>query len=83
MAPGLTFTPAYRGGSGPPLVCLHGFTGSWHIWELVLPRLERAHTVFAPTLIGHAGGPPLDVPVSHTVVVDAVERAMDAEGLET
>ena len=62
LAPGLTFTPAYRGGSGPPLVCLHGFTGSWHIWELVLPRLERAHTVFAPTLIGHAGGPPLDVP---------------------
>jgi pimeloyl-ACP methyl ester carboxylesterase len=83
LAPGLTFTPAHRGGSGPPLVCLHGFTGSWHIWELVLPRLERAHTVFAPTLIGHAGGPPLDVPVSHTVVVDAVERAMDAEGLET
>jgi pimeloyl-ACP methyl ester carboxylesterase len=64
-------------------VCLHGFTGSWHIWELVLPRLERAHTVFAPTLIGHAGGPPLDRPVSHTVVVDAVERAMDAEGLDT
>ena len=64
-------------------MCLHGFTGSWHIWELVLPRLERAHSVFAPTLIGHAGGPPLDVPVSHTVVVDAVERAMDAEGPET
>ena len=83
MAPGLSFTPAHRGGSGPPLVCLHGFTGSWHIWELVLPRLERVHSVFAPTLLGHAGGPPLDGPVSHTLLVDAVEQAMDAEGLET
>lgn len=83
MAAGLTFTPAHRGGSGPPLVCLHGFTGSWHIWELVLERLEREHTVFAPTLIGHAGGPPLDVPVSHSVVVDAVESALDAEGWDT
>jgi len=50
------FTPAHRGGSGPPLVCLHGFTGTWRVWELVLPALERHHDVLAPTLLGHAGG---------------------------
>jgi pimeloyl-ACP methyl ester carboxylesterase len=54
------FTPAHRGGAGPPLVCLHGFTGTWRVWELVLPALERRHEVPAPTLLGHAGGPPLD-----------------------
>src|SRR5688572_7057837 len=53
------FTAAHRGGEGPPLVLVHGFTGSWRIWDLVLPALERRHEVLAPTLPGHAGGPPV------------------------
>src|SRR5436309_504478 len=32
---------------------------TWRTWELVLPALERQHDVLAPTLPGHAGGPPL------------------------
>ncbi|HEX3911385.1 MAG TPA: alpha/beta hydrolase [Solirubrobacteraceae bacterium] len=57
-----TFSPSHRGGSGQPLVCLHGFTDTWRTWELVLlvlPVLERRHDVPAPTLAGHAGGPPI------------------------
>ena len=54
------FTPAHRGGAGPPLVCLHGFMETWRTWELVLPALERRHDVLAPTLPGHAGGPALE-----------------------
>jgi pimeloyl-ACP methyl ester carboxylesterase len=77
------FTPSYRGGCGPPLVCLHGFTGTWRVWELVLPMLERHHDVLAPTLLGHAGGPPLEGAVSEGVIVDAVERAMDDAGFAT
>jgi pimeloyl-ACP methyl ester carboxylesterase len=77
------FTPSHRGGSGPPLVCLHGFTDTWRTWELVLPDLERHHDVLAPTLLGHAGGPPLDGEVSKAIVADAVERAMDDAGFET
>src|SRR3954453_19570705 len=76
-------TPSYRGGSGPPLVCLHGFTGTWRTWELVLPTLERHHDVLAPTLLGHAGGPPLHGELSDALLPDAIERAMDDAGFET
>ena len=78
-----TFTPAHRGGSGPPLVCLHGFMDTWRVWELCLPALERRHDVLAPTLAGHAGGPALDRDVSADAVIAAVERAMDAVGFAT
>jgi pimeloyl-ACP methyl ester carboxylesterase len=79
-----TFTGSHRGGSGPPLVCLHGFTDTWRTWELVLPALERRHDVLAPTLLGHAGGPALDGDeVSEAAVLDAVERAMDEAGFQT
>jgi pimeloyl-ACP methyl ester carboxylesterase len=77
------FTPSHRGGAGAPLVLLHGFTDTWRTWELVLPTLERHHDVLAPTLPGHAGGPPLEGEASAAVVVDAVERAMDEAGFET
>jgi len=50
------FTASHRGGAGTPMVCLHGFTGTWRVWELVLAQLERHHDVLAPTLPGHAGG---------------------------
>jgi pimeloyl-ACP methyl ester carboxylesterase len=78
-----TFTPSHRGGSGPPLVCLHGFLDTWRTWELVLPALERHHDVLAPTLAGHAGGPPIDGHAIGAVLADAVERQMDAAGFGT
>ncbi len=77
------FTAAHRGGAGSPLVCLHGFLDTWRTWELVLPRLERRHDVLAPTLAGHAGGPPLAGPLTESVLPDAVEQAMDAAGFTT
>src|SRR3954470_11257129 len=77
------FTPLHRGGAGPPMVCLHGFTDTWRTWDLVLPALERRHDVLAPTLIGHAGGPPLDGEPSIDRAADAVEQAMDDAGFAT
>lgn len=78
------FTPQHRGGSGTPLVLLHGFTDTWRTWELVIPALERRHDVFAPTLLGHFGGPPVgDGQFTDGRVVDAVEAAMDEAGIGT
>jgi pimeloyl-ACP methyl ester carboxylesterase len=77
-----SFTPSHRGGSGPPLVCLHGFTDTWRTWELILPALERRHDVLAVTLAGHAGGPPIRGEISDAVLADAIEDAMDEAGFE-
>jgi pimeloyl-ACP methyl ester carboxylesterase len=79
----VSFTPFHRGGAGPPMVCLHGFTDTWRIWALVLPALERRHDVLAVTLAGHAGGPPIEGEVTDAVLADAVERTMDEAGFDT
>jgi pimeloyl-ACP methyl ester carboxylesterase len=39
--------------------------------------------VLAVTLAGHAGGPTIDGDISHAVLADAVEQAMDEAGFET
>ena len=83
VVPDARFTPSYRGGSGTPLLCLHGFTDTWRTWELVLPALARRHDVLAPTLLGHAGGPPLAGAVDAALLPDAIERAMDDAGFDT
>lgn len=77
------FLPAHRGGEGPPLLCLHGFTDTWRTWELVLPMLERRHEVLAPTLLGHAGGPTLPHELDGETLVLGVERAMDEVGWDS
>ena len=77
------FTRAHRGGAGPPLVCLHGFTDTWRTWELVLPALERRHEVLAPTLPGHAGGPPLATERTTAALLDALEWMLDDAGFAT
>jgi pimeloyl-ACP methyl ester carboxylesterase len=47
----------------------------------VLPALERRHDVLAPTLAGHAGGPPVEPGgLSDATLTDEVERVMDEAG---
>ena len=77
------FTAFHRGGTGEPLVCLHGFMDNWRTWELALPALERRRDVLAPTLPGHAGGPALSGSIDDNSMADAVEAAMDAAGFVT
>lgn len=57
---------------------------TWRTWELVLPALERRHDVLAPTLPGHAGGPPIaGTGADLAFAVDVIERAMDDAGFGT
>ncbi|HEY1516735.1 MAG TPA: alpha/beta fold hydrolase, partial [Solirubrobacteraceae bacterium] len=75
----------YRGGSGAPLVLLHGINASWRVWRPVLGALEAQHEVLALTLPGHRGGPPLNGfdPVSIKALADGVEDMLDAAGIDT
>ncbi|UJW30339.1 alpha/beta hydrolase [Saccharothrix sp. AJ9571] len=41
-----------RGGSGPPLVLLHGWPQTWWEWSKVMPSLAEHHTVIAFDLPG-------------------------------
>jgi pimeloyl-ACP methyl ester carboxylesterase len=72
----------HRGGDGSPLVLLHGLNMSWKGWRPVIPALESVHTVLAPTLVGHLGGPALVAgPHGIAPVADAVESMLDDEGI--
>ena len=42
-----------RAGSGPPLLLLHGFPQSHHIWHLIAPKLTNQFTVIAIDLRGY------------------------------
>jgi pimeloyl-ACP methyl ester carboxylesterase len=77
-----SLTDAYTGGTGTPLVLLHGLNGSWRIWRPVLPALEAEHAVFAPTLAGHRGAPALaDGPGGIKPIADEMEIRLDKAGI--
>ena len=44
---------AVVGGSGPPLLLLHGYAQTHALWHKVAPRLARRFTVVAPDLRGY------------------------------
>ncbi|MCM6772085.1 alpha/beta fold hydrolase [Nocardia sp. CDC159] len=67
-----------------PLVLLHGVGMSARVWDEISPALSRRHPVFAPTMLGHRGGPPAArQPVAIADLVTDIERRMDERGWET
>jgi pimeloyl-ACP methyl ester carboxylesterase len=77
--------PTYRGGSGEPLVLIHGGGGTPRLWRTTIPLLEPHHDVLAVTLDGHFGGVsiPPGTEASVETLARGVERDMDAAGFET
>jgi pimeloyl-ACP methyl ester carboxylesterase len=74
-----------RAGSGSPVVLLHGVSMSWRIWKPVIPLLTDHHEVYAPTLVGHRGGPaprPGQAP-GVSALVDVLCDQLDAAGIDT
>ncbi len=45
----------FIGGKGSPVVLLHGYTQTSHMWLPIMPSLAKSHTVIVPDLRG-AGG---------------------------
>jgi pimeloyl-ACP methyl ester carboxylesterase len=80
----LELTPGHRGGTGSPLLLLHGVGAIWRAWSPVLPYLEPHHDVIVPTLRGHGGAAPLDANVSPSVeaLADSIEDELDRLGLQ-
>lgn len=81
----LEHTPGHRGGTGSPLLLLHGVSVTWRVWSPVLEHLEPHHDVLAPTLLGHAGGTEFDpgAALSVAVIVNGIEKELDRAGLDT
>lgn len=74
-------TSAYRRGSGEPVLLLHGFTLSHHVWHRVADDLASDYDVLALTMPGHWGGRRLrwrDLGI--VGIADGIERELDAIG---
>lgn len=77
-------TSTHRAGSGEPLLLLHGFTLSHHVWHAVVDDLSADHDVLAMTMAGHWGGPRLPLRrLGVAGIADQIERDLDAVGWET
>ncbi|HEY6888410.1 MAG TPA: alpha/beta hydrolase [Solirubrobacter sp.] len=62
------------GGSGPPLLFLHGLGGLWQNWLLNLPAFMGTHRVVAPDLPGFGGS---EMP-SGRISIQGLARVIDA-----
>ena len=76
-------TQHFRGGTGEPVLLIHGYTATWRVWGPVVPRLAERYDVLAPTIPGHTGGPPLPDGDSIEPLVDGMEAMLDESGWET
>src|SRR5476651_731867 len=61
------------GGSGPPLVCLHGYPQSHLTWRKVAPQLAERYTVVLPDLRGYGAS---EIPASDDAHIAYSKRVM-------
>jgi pimeloyl-ACP methyl ester carboxylesterase len=71
-----------RGGSGEPLVLVHGIGSCWRCWDPVLPLLQEHHEVIALDLPGYGDSPAVEGEPSVYAITDALDEALVAAGLE-
>jgi pimeloyl-ACP methyl ester carboxylesterase len=73
----------FRGGTGEPLLLIHGLGFSWRSWKPLLPLLTREHDVLAVDLPGFGSAPALAhrAPTVNALA-EAVEDELDREGLD-
>lgn len=73
----------HRGGTGEPLLLLHGIGSQWQMWEPVLPALEAEHDVLAVDMPGFGGSPllPPGTTPDPEGLADALEAWLDGLGV--
>src|SRR5687767_5636234 len=74
----------HRGGSGEPLVLIHGIGHTWRGWRPMLPLLEDRFDVLAVDMPGFGHSAPLPAHVDSTAeaLADAVEDEMARAGFD-
>jgi pimeloyl-ACP methyl ester carboxylesterase len=74
----------HRGGSGEPLLLIHGIGHTWRGWKPMLPLLEQRFDVLAIDLPGFGHSAPLPPHVDSTAeaLADAVEDEMARAGFD-
>ena len=72
-------------GSGEPILLLHPFIMSQNVWKDVAPQLAATgrYEVFAPTMVGHNGGPHGPFFLDSASLADAIEHQLDELGWGT
>jgi len=71
----------FVGGEGPPLVLVHGFSGSATNFTLLAPLLARHRRVLIPELPGHGRSEPLPAAPSLNGYADRVRHLAELEGM--
>ena len=65
-------------GTGPDVLCLHGFTDHAASYDLIAPLLT-GYRLLIPDLPGHGASPPVD-PVTVETIIDVIDADLKAMG---
>jgi pimeloyl-ACP methyl ester carboxylesterase len=71
----------FTGGTGEPLVLVHGLGGRALDFALLMPALAKHHRVFALDLLGYAGSDRPNVDYSVTLETGILRQFLDSQGL--
>jgi pimeloyl-ACP methyl ester carboxylesterase len=71
----------FLGGTGPPLVLVHGLGGAAANWTELAPLLARRHRVLVPDLPGHGGSTALPAVAGLEPYADRVALVAEREGM--
>ena len=69
-----------RGGSGEPLLLLHGMGSTHDDFVALRPQLDSEYTVLAPDLPGHGESAPLSERPTVDAITDTIEADLDDLG---
>lgn len=71
-----------RTGDGPPVVLIHGFLGSWEVWDKVAPELDPEYDAIMVNLPGHGGSQIAPVTVTMRDIARQVTELLDHLGFD-